>query len=192
MPFSVAAAALAEALCDDPFYQAVSQSAQDGAARQLMLSRYFAAALDEARVVGQVQIAGQDGAALWLLPSDPKVEAAETARRELALADTIGPAGLATYRAVCAGMAAQVPAGLAGAWYLSILGVRPAARGAGLAQSLLAPTLAAADQAGAVTWLETFNPLSLPFYQRLGFVTVHPLHEPVMGRDYWLLVRPAP
>ena len=63
MPYS-AAAALAEALCDDPFYQAVSQTAQDGAARHLMLSRYFAAALDEARVVGQVQIAGQDGAAL--------------------------------------------------------------------------------------------------------------------------------
>ena len=72
---------------------------------------------------------------------------------------------------------------------MSILGVHPAARGQGLAQRLLAPTLAHADRQGAVSYLETFNPLSLPFYERLGFGGSVEGREPVTGRAYWLLVR---
>lgn len=145
----------------------------------------------QARAVGQLETKGADGAALWLLPSNPIAEAVETVRRETALTAIIGPEGLATYRAVSANMADQVPPELHQSWYLSILGVRPAARGRGLAQTLLAPTLAAADKAGAVKWLETFNPRSLPFYQRLGFTSVCPRHEPHLARDYWLMVRPG-
>jgi GNAT superfamily N-acetyltransferase len=55
------------------------------------------------------------------------------------------------------------------AWYLSILGVRPAARGQGIAQRLIEATLKRADEVGVPCFLETFNPLSLPFYRRLGF-----------------------
>ena len=86
-------------------------------------------------------------------------------------------------------MEQQLPAYLAGAWYLSILGVRPAARGQRLAQRLLELTLTRADQQGETCYLETFNPLSLPFYRRLGFD--HEIHcfEEVTGRHYWILTR---
>ena len=86
-------------------------------------------------------------------------------------------------------MAQQLPAALEPVWYLSILGVRPQARGQGLAQRLLAPTLARADREQAVCYLETYNPLSLPFYARLGFGPQAEHVEPVMARRYWLLVR---
>lgn len=153
--------ALALALADDPFYRAVSVAAGEHAGqRAQLLEAYFQLALDEAAQVGEVHSHGADGAALWLTP-----EAAPRA------------------------IAAQVPAALDGAWYLSILGVHPAARGQGLAQRLLAPTLARADRVGATSYLETFNPLSLPFYERLGFGGAGEYREPVTGRAYWLLVR---
>src|SRR3989344_162823 len=85
----------------------------------------------------------------------------------------------------------QVLADLHSAWYLSIPGVHTAARGHRLAQRLLAPTLAKADQAGASCFLETFNPLSVPFYSRLGFTRSVECVEPITGSTYWLLVRGA-
>lgn len=192
-PFSPTCGALAEALRDDAFYQAVTiDHAADTALRYSVLAHYFALALDEARAVGEVHLAGDDGAALWLTP-----EAAASDRalhgecRTQALSHLLGPIGFGNYQRIGAAMEAQVPADLRSAWYLSILGVRPAAQGQGLALRLLQPTLARADVACAPCYLETFNPLSLPFYRRLGFERQVECVEPVSGRPYWLMVRAA-
>jgi GNAT superfamily N-acetyltransferase len=185
--------ALAEALSDDAFYQAVTiDHAADPALRHRVLAHYFVLALDEARAVGEVHWAGDDGAALWLTPEAPASRRAlHGERRTQALSRLLGPIGFGHYQHIGAAMEAQVPAVLHDAWYLSILGVRPAAQGQGLAQRLLQPTLARADQARATCYLETFNPLSLPFYQRLGFARVVECVEPVSARPYWLMVREA-
>lgn len=188
---SPATHALALALADDPFYRAISvRAGSDAAQRQQLLQAYFALALQEAQAVGEVHTQGADGAALWTTPeAGPAALAAHGAQRTAALQPLLGAAGFAAYGAICSAMAAQLPAALADAWYLSILGVHPRARGQGLAQRLLAPTLARADAAGACCYLETFNPLSLPFYARLGFAERSDHVEPVTARPYSLLVR---
>lgn len=187
----LAASALAAALQDDPFYRAITVAAEgDAALRRQMLVAYFQLALAEAAQVGEVQGSGADGAALWLTPqAGASAIAAAQAVRHQALQPLLGAPGYQAYRAICAAMAQQLPAALAPAWYLSILGVRPQARGQGLAQRLLAPTLARADREQAVCYLETYNPLSLPFYARLGFEHATEQVEPVTARRYWLLVR---
>jgi GNAT superfamily N-acetyltransferase len=181
--------ALAAALADDPFYRAVTVAAGgDEALRLQLLAGYFQLAWDEAQAVGEVQAQGADGAALWTLPNADGA-ASHGAQRTAALQPLLGAQGFAAYQAICEAMASQLPTELESAWYLSILGVHPDARGQGLAQRLLAPTLARADAAGASCFLETFNPLSLPFYARLGFAAAGEFLEPVTQRRYCLLVR---
>lgn len=61
-----ACAALAEALFNDPFYQAVTIDHAANTVRRLqVLAHYCALAMDEARAVGDVQVADLHGAALW-------------------------------------------------------------------------------------------------------------------------------
>ena len=186
-------AALAEALLDDPFYQAVTiDHAADPDRRLQVLAHYCALAMDEARAVGNVQVADPHGAALWITPYAPVADKAHhSAQRTGSLRQLLGPRGFDHYERICAAMEAQVPADLHNAWYLSILGVHSAVRGQGLAQRLLSPTLARADHAGAACYLETFNPLSVPFYRRLGFTRVVECLEPTTGRAYQLMVRAA-
>ena len=75
-------------------------------------------------------------------------------------------------------------------WYLSIVAVDPAAQGQGLGRQLLAPTLAEADRASALCYLETFSPRNFAFYERLGFVTQARFAEPTTGAGYAVMVRP--
>ncbi|WP_083195091.1 N-acetyltransferase [Pararhodobacter sp. CCB-MM2] len=183
---------LARALIDDPFYRAVSDAARDEEHRVELLARYMAPSLVESEAVGEVQRAGDMAAALWQLPeAGPEASGRAAKAKKATFLREVGPECLSAYEAVCAEMVARTPEALAEAWYLSILGTAPEARGQGLAAGLLARTLARADAARAVSYLETFNPLSLPFYTRMGFTEATALHEPVTGRDYWLLVRPA-
>lgn len=188
-----ACAALAEALFNDPFYQAVTIDHAANTVRRLqVLAHYCALAMDEARAVGDVQVADLHGAALWITPHAPAADKAQySAQRTRSLRQLLGPLGFDHYQRICAAMEAQAPADLHSAWYLSILGVHSAARGQGLAQRLLSSTLARADHAGAACYLETFNPLSAPFYRRLGFTRVMECLEPTTGRAYQLMVRAA-
>ncbi|WP_189045228.1 GNAT family N-acetyltransferase [Aliidongia dinghuensis] len=182
---------LAEALVDDPFYQAVTiDSSADEGKRRLILARYFNLAIEEATSIGEVQYAGGDGAAIWVTneASDGDIGRYSTARTR-ALTKLLGAAGFDNYVSISKSMAKNVPTHLADAWYLSILGVRPAARGQRLAHRLVELTLSRADRQGATCFLETFNPLSLPFYRRLGFDHEIRCFEEVTARPYWILTR---
>ena len=184
---------LAEALADDPFYQAVTVDASaDEEARQRILAQYFDLAIEEAIGIGEVQYAGDDGAAVWHTheASDSDGEIYGAARKR-ALAKLLGAAGFDNYLRISEAMVKQVPQHLARAWYLSILGVRPAARGQRVAHRLLEVTLSRADRQGVPCFLETFNPLSLPFYRRLGFHHEVRCFEDVTARPYWILTRNA-
>jgi len=183
--------ALAEALIDDPFYRAVTVEASADEGRRLAaLAQYFGLAIEEAIGIGEIQYAGHDGAALWHThEASDSVENMYSAARKRALAELLGAAGFGNYLRISESMGKQVPAQLADAWYLSILGVRPTVRGQGLAQRLLELTLSRADRQGATCYLETFNPLSLPFYRRLGFREEVRCFEEVTARVYWILTR---
>ncbi len=182
---------LAEAFVDDPFYRAVTvESATDEARRQQVLTRYFELAIEEGSAIGEIQCAGTDGASVWITNEASNAEIARHgAARSRALATLLGAKGYANYSRICAAMAERVPANLAQAWYLSILGVRPAARGQRFAHAILESTLRRADRLGGTCFLETFNPLSIPFYERLGFEQKMSFFEEVTARPYWILAR---
>lgn len=182
-------AAVAEALAEDPFYVTVCVA---GGVQQL-LPRYVELALIEGEQAGRVDLAEADdsGAAIWSIPGDAERKAAAYAARERELAALLGGQGFANFQAIVANMEANLaPHGLESAWYLSIAGIRPDAQGGGMGTRLLSHGLNAADQAGAVSFLETFNERSLPFYRRQGYEVAAQYFEPVTGADYWLMTRP--
>lgn len=186
-------ASVAAALAEDPFYIAVCVAG----GVQRLLPRYVELALIEGEQAGRVDLADAEGngAAIWSVPADDAVKAAAKdaayAERVRALAMLLGERGFANFQAIVANMEANLaPHGLASAWYLSIAGVRPVAQGGGIGSRLLSHGLAAADQAGAVSFLETFNERSLPFYRRQGYQVAAQYFEPVTGADYWLMTRP--
>jgi GNAT superfamily N-acetyltransferase len=63
-------------------------------------------------------------------------------------------------------------------YYLSLLGVRPESRGAGLGMSLLAENLARIDREGAPAYLESSNPENVTRYERLGFERIGEFSTP--------------
>ena len=186
--------ALADALIVDPFYLAISVDFEhDMPRRKAVLAAYFGYSMGEAARTGRCLVPEDPalGAAAWLLPRADEVDATESAAKSAFLADTLGPRGLANYHRVVDFMSARAPAVVpAGAWYLSILGIAPAAQGRGIGARLLAPTLAEADAAGVPCFLETFTPPSVGFYERLGFRSAAAHHEPVSGAQYLIMCRP--
>jgi GNAT superfamily N-acetyltransferase len=183
------AQAVAEALAEDPFYVTVCVA---GGVQRLM-PRYVELALIEGEQAGRVDLADDQGsgAAIWSVPGNAARKAAAYADRERALAVLLGEQGFANFQAIVANMEANLAAhDLASAWYLSIAGIKPGAQGGGMGTRLLSHGLAAADWAGAISFLETFNERSLPFYRRQGYEVAAKYFEPVTGADYWLMTRP--
>lgn len=188
-------AALAAALAGDPFYRRVSAACGDDETRRLgLLEDYFELAWREARRSGRIDIAGDpaSGAAIWANSSDMQAREAAYAERLQGLRELLGEADFSAFEHITGGMEAHLDGvtGLENAWYLSIVGIAPAAQGSGAGRQLLAGGLHAADQAGAACFLETFNERSLGFYGRLGFVVAQKFVEPLTASDYWLMVRP--
>ena len=187
------ATSLAAALITDPFYRSVTLACgDDEAARLAMLTAYFELALVEGFQAGRVDLADTagNGAAIWTTDAPLPLRQAAYAQREVGLRELLGPQGCANFTAIVANMEhALAQHNLQQAWYLSIAGIAPQAQGRGLGASVLAPGLAAVDQAGAVCFLETYNERSLPFYGRLGFEVAGRYAEAVTGSDYWLMLR---
>jgi hypothetical protein len=95
-----APAALVESLLDDPFYWAITEGfGSDLAARKQALSRYFHYSLEEAQRTGRCVVAPDPrlGAAAWLLPRSPEVDAAEAPEKSEHLAAALGPLGMQNY-----------------------------------------------------------------------------------------------
>ena len=57
--------------------------------------------------------------------------------------------------------------------YLPVVGVEPEQQGRGLGSAMLAPLLASSQAQGLPCYLETFNPLNLPLYERHGLRVAH-------------------
>lgn len=179
------------ALQDDPFYRAVTVDHAHAPERRAQCLRdYFRPALAEAAEVGRLDTIGTDAAALWITePTPQRLE--DAAARKLALLRTcLGPAGWRNYETIVDSMQQQAPKTLPqGSWYLSILGVNPAVQGGGLGARVMAPALAAADAARAHCYIETYNPRSVPFYERQGFTESLEGFEPVTQSVYRTMVR---
>src|ERR1700681_1875649 len=192
-PLAQASAALVESLIDDPFYWAITEGfGNDLAARKHALSRYFHYSLEEAGRTGRRVVAAEPrlGAAAWLLPRSPEVDAAESSAKAEHLTAALGSQGMENYYRMVGHMAPLAARVVPGdAWYLSIIGILPSAQGRGLGATLLEGTLAEASQANATCYLETFTPRNLRFYERLGFRRVAEHLEPTTSREYVVMRR---
>jgi GNAT superfamily N-acetyltransferase len=73
-------------------------------------------------------------------------------------------------------------------WYLAALATELQTRQQGRGRKVLAPTLAACDREGVRAYLETSEPRSIPFYERLGFRTASLLRL-ANGPSVWTMVR---
>ena len=188
-----AAAAVASALADDPFYRTLTAAYADRPdERHRRLTAYVQVSMHEGERYGRLVVEpGGDGAAIWTLPVTPEQATAMGQTKYQALREVVGEPALAAYQAMVANMEAGLEGCLPeGAWYLSILGIDPARQGRGLGRTLLARTIAEADRHGVSTYLETFSERSIAFYGALGYAPQSRFHEAYSGSDYWLLIRP--
>jgi ribosomal protein S18 acetylase RimI-like enzyme len=72
-------------------------------------------------------------------------------------------------------------------WYLALLGVSPPYQSKGIGGLLLTPMLQQADRDGIPCYLETFNPRTVPFYQRHGFQIAIADVEPQSQIPFWTM-----
>lgn len=192
MQHSKQAKVLYDSLCHDPFYATLEAAYPDRAGASAAMLRYYVLSIREAERWGRAEtLPGSDeGVAVWALPASEEERARKAAEKLSALNDAMGPECTECFARIAANMAVHEEAlGLEEYWYLSILGVAPEAQGQGLGARLLAPTLAAADDAGASSYLTTFTPRNIPFYQRLGYVSAGAFPEAITGSDFHVLVR---
>jgi GNAT superfamily N-acetyltransferase len=185
--------ALVDALRFDPFYVAISQNfGDDEARRREALARYFDYSMSEADRRGRLVVWPDPsiGAAVWLLPAASSASDAESDAKAAFLTEAIGAHGAENYHRIIDFMRPRASAVIdESAWYLSIVGVAPAAQGHGIGARLIEPTLAEADEAGVNCYLETFDSRNLRFYQRLGFCAIGSHLDPVTGSAYTIMNR---
>lgn len=188
-----ACAAAVSALEHDPFYRCITtEFGSDDARRRAALAEYFDYSIQQGTHIGRVvHLEPADaGVAVWVLPQRDEPRERERTRKGVYLRGILGEVGCENYARIVDFMSARAGT-LVGedSWYLSIIAVAPQAQGRGLGARLLAPTLAEADAAAAVCYLETFSPRSLHFYQRFGFVTRAEFDEPTTRARYAIMVR---
>jgi GNAT superfamily N-acetyltransferase len=192
-PADPASASAVAALESDPFYRAIAvDHREDPQSLRALLAAYFDYSIAEGRALGRcshLSIAAA-GVAVWLLPQPPRVQIDSAQEKHAFLQRLLGPRGRENYQQIVSHMKHNAQ-GLvsSSAWYLSIIAVDPRLQGRGLGQQLLAPTLADADECGAVCYLETFSPRNVGFYERSGFTTRGLFYEPTATSDYAVMVR---
>ena len=195
-PTDPACAAAVSALERDPFYGCITaEFASDDAMRRAALAAYLEYSIEQGTRIGRVvrPEAAALGVAVWVLPQEGEVQDRERSRKRAYLRKVLGERGCLSYRRIVDYMSTRARTVVGSdAWYLSIVAIAPEAQGRGLGARLLAPTVAEADAATAVCYLETFNPRSLRFYERLGFVTRAEFDEPTTRARYALMVRAGP
>ena len=70
-------------------------------------------------------------------------------------------------------------------WYLPAMGVDPRVQGKGYGAALLNKSLSACDTSCRLAYLESTNPINVPFYQRHGFEVIGEIQidgSPVLTR----------
>ncbi len=158
-----AAAFLARALADDPGWIHVFP---DDATRVARMTRMLRRSIDPYVALGASHIITGAAAAIWAPPGKHDLPISTQLRLFPGVAWLIGrrvPAALRLFRAMGAGTTKEPH------HYLAVLGVDPSRQGQGLGVAVLAPTLAACDEARALAWLESSNPKNHSFYRRIGF-----------------------
>ncbi|CAJ1581660.1 GNAT family N-acetyltransferase [[Mycobacterium] wendilense] len=74
-------------------------------------------------------------------------------------------------------------------WYLGVIGSDPTFRGGGYGHALMASRLDRCDAEFAPSYLESSNPVNVPYYQRFGFEVTGEIQLPDGGPVMWQMWR---
>lgn len=190
------ARSLCDALRDDPFYATLERTIKACPGHEGMV-RYMDFSMCEAERYGELVLhEGPEGrtcgASVWSRPLGDAAGRDMKRRKREFLSEQLGMSSLEAYNAIVGFMSGQsAPLVAQDAWYLSIVGIAPAFQGRGLGPGLITRVLARTDGLGADTYLETFTPRNIPFYERLGYVIADVIREPTTRAEYAIMVRPA-
>lgn len=159
---------LARAFADDPV---MKWMIPDDGARRRRLPRLFAALAKYQHLDhGGVEIAssgdGIGAAALW----DPPGTWQQTRGDELRIAPImLLTLGTAVLRGQAASELMKKHHPEEPHWYLAVIGSDPLVRGGGFGQALMTSRLDRVDAEHAPAYLESSNPVNVPYYERFGF-----------------------
>jgi GNAT superfamily N-acetyltransferase len=178
------AVTLARAFQDDPLMR---YAIPDDERRRRLLPRLIALNVRYGRRYGEVYatpgFAGFEGAAIWLPPGQTRMTLWRILRAGMFTAPLWAPWPVLRRLAASSEHAAALQRRCLTEphWYLSQLGVEPAAQRRGVASRLLEPMLARMDAAALPCYLETENAANLAFYQRFGFRVIAEETTPAGG-----------
>jgi len=184
--------ALYQALQPDPFYIRLLQSIPGDKEKREALISYLDYSMYEAEKYGLLFIPDQHryGASVWSKPLSAALESEKGREKKTFLKTNLGDGVLDAYVQMVDFMSAKLE-GLIGpeSWYLSIVGIKPEFQGKGLGVGLINEILKKTDKLGLPTYLETFTPRNISFYNRLGYETAASFLEPLTNATYWVMVR---
>lgn len=169
-----AARTLARAFHDDPVF---SWTLPDEQRRTRLGPRSFQILLDIYLAKGQAWATPDlASVALWAPPHKWKLPASAQLRLVPKFARLFGlrfPLVLAGFETMDSHHPDDEPH-----WYLGILGTDPSRQGEGLGTRAIQPVLDQCDQAGEPAYLESSNPVNVPYYERRGFEIVSTFQFP--------------
>ena len=186
------AEALYYALIEDAFYITMEKSVEHENSSREAMFRYMEYSMIEAQASGELFIPDghNHGASIWSKPICHDQELAKEQEKENFISNEMGERSLETYKAIVDFMSAQsAPIVKTTSWYLSIVGLLPEFQGQGRGSGLIEDVLKKTDDLGVETYLETFTPRNMTFYQRFGYKTVSSFDEPTTEARYWLMIR---
>jgi GNAT superfamily N-acetyltransferase len=184
--------ALYQALQPDPFYIRLLQSIPGDKEKREALISYLDYSMYEAEKYGLLFIPGQHryGASVWSKPLNEDIESEKSHEKKAFLKTNLGDGVLDAYVQMVDFMSAKLEDLIATeSWYLSIVGIKPEFQGKGLGAQLINEVLKETDELGLPTYLETFTPRNISFYNRLGYEMTASFLEPLTNATYWVLVR---
>ena len=186
------AEALYASLCEDAFYKTMERSVIGcGSPKEAML-RYMEFSMVEGKKYGELYVPGDHeyGVSIWSRPLNNELAEKKSKEKKLFLCHQMGEECLKTYIAIVEFMShAAEPFIDRNSWYLSIVGVLPEFQKQGLGTVLIKKVLEKTDNLNVPTYLETFTPGNVSFYNRLGFQAIKPIYEPTTKSEYRLMIR---
>lgn len=184
--------ALYAALVVDPFYVEMEKSVEHPHDPKEAMLCYYDYSIHEAEQVGRLLRPEEPpfGVSIWSVPLSERDASRKSEAKKNLILTCMGQRSLQTYEEIVSFMSkASEKVVSERDWYLSILGILPEFQGKGLGADLVQPILQQADEAGIATYLETFTPRNMSFYQRLGYQSIASFSEPVTQCDYWIMRR---
>ena len=184
---------LYDALTEDAFYMAMESSVSGGPEqRKEAMLRYYDYSIREAREYGRLHRPNGKafGVSIWSKPVGADLSRQMAEEKKAFLRKHMGHVSLSKYAEITGLMAEQTATVVPpDSWYLSIVGIAPPFQGQGLGGSLIRPILDRTDELGRHTFLETFTPRNMRFYERLGFKDAASFWEPATAVEYRVMIR---